>query len=71
MSGLCCRLQLAPEWRFPTQLDEYIAVAEWLPGEGGKERNVSTKARYHAIQHRNCINAAEEESKNERILICV
>lgn len=34
--------RLAPEWRFPTQLDEYIAVAEWLHGEGGKERGVSS-----------------------------
>jgi acetyl esterase/lipase len=25
-----------PEWRSSTQLDEYEAVIEWLPGEGGK-----------------------------------
>lgn len=27
-----CRL--APEWRFPTQLDEYVAVVEWVQGKG-------------------------------------
>ncbi|TVY50619.1 Arylesterase [Lachnellula cervina] len=32
--------RLAPEWRFPTQLDEYVAVAKWLHGEGGKARGV-------------------------------
>lgn len=26
--------RLAPEWRFPTQLDEYEAVITWLQGEG-------------------------------------
>jgi acetyl esterase/lipase len=35
--------RLAPEWRFPTQLDEYVAVAEWLHGDGGKARGVSKK----------------------------
>ncbi|KAL4926390.1 alpha/beta hydrolase [Aspergillus undulatus] len=32
--------RLAPEWSYPTQLDEYEAVVEWLRGEGGKERGV-------------------------------
>jgi acetyl esterase/lipase len=32
--------RLAPEWRFPIQLHEYIAVVEWLQGEGGKERGI-------------------------------
>ncbi|CZR52818.1 uncharacterized protein PAC_02695 [Phialocephala subalpina] len=35
--------RLALEWRFPTQLDEYVAVAEWLHGSGGKERGVSSE----------------------------
>lgn len=35
--------RLAPEWRFPTQLDEYAAVVEWLQGDGGKERGVDPK----------------------------
>ncbi|KAE8444455.1 hypothetical protein EG329_000546 [Mollisiaceae sp. DMI_Dod_QoI] len=34
--------RLAPEWRFPTQLDESVAVAEWLQGQGGKERGVNS-----------------------------
>lgn len=34
--------RLAPEWKFPTQLDEYVAVAEWLHGEGGKDRGVDS-----------------------------
>lgn len=32
--------RLAPEWRFPTQLDEYSAVIDWLQGNGGKVRGV-------------------------------
>jgi len=32
--------RLAPEWKFPTQLDEYVAVIQWLQGEGGKARGV-------------------------------
>ncbi|KAL3464550.1 Alpha/Beta hydrolase protein [Aspergillus heterothallicus] len=32
--------RLAPEWQYPTQLDEYEAVLEWLRGEGGRERRV-------------------------------
>jgi acetyl esterase/lipase len=32
--------RLAPEWRFPTQLDEYVCVLEWVRGEGGRERGV-------------------------------
>ncbi|RDW58964.1 alpha/beta hydrolase [Aspergillus mulundensis] len=32
--------RLAPEWKYPTQLDEYEAVRDWLRGEGGKERGV-------------------------------
>lgn len=35
--------KLAPEWRFPTQSDQYVAVIEWLQGEGGKERGVNSK----------------------------
>lgn len=35
--------RLAPKWRFPTQLDEYAAVVEWLQGEGGKKRGVNSK----------------------------
>jgi acetyl esterase/lipase len=35
--------RLAPESRFPTQLDEYIAVVEWVQGKGGKVRGVSSK----------------------------
>lgn len=34
--------RLAPEWRFQTQLDGHIAVTEWLDGQGGKERGVSS-----------------------------
>ncbi|RAL14152.1 alpha/beta hydrolase [Aspergillus homomorphus CBS 101889] len=32
--------RLAPEWRYPTQLDEYDCVLEWLRGEGGRARHV-------------------------------
>ncbi|KAL4954692.1 Alpha/Beta hydrolase protein [Aspergillus filifer] len=32
--------RLAPEWKFPTQLDEYESVIRWLRGEGGWERGV-------------------------------
>jgi acetyl esterase/lipase len=32
--------RLAPEHKFPTQLDEYSAVIDWLQGEGGKKRGV-------------------------------
>jgi acetyl esterase/lipase len=35
--------RLAPEWRFPTQLDEYKAVVQWVQGEGGKNRGVDSK----------------------------
>ncbi|PVH83808.1 hypothetical protein DL98DRAFT_615131 [Cadophora sp. DSE1049] len=35
--------RLAPEWRYPTQPDEYLAVIEWLQGEGGKKRGVSSE----------------------------
>lgn len=35
--------RLAPEWQFPTQLEEYAAVVEWLQGSGGKERGVDPK----------------------------
>lgn len=31
---------LAPEWKFPTQLEEYLAVLGWLEGNGGKTRGV-------------------------------
>ena len=34
--------RLAPEWRFPTQLDEYMRVVEWVQTEGGRERGVDT-----------------------------
>lgn len=34
--------RFAPEWRFPTQLDEYVAVAECLHGQGGKQRGVNS-----------------------------
>ncbi|KAL2851280.1 Alpha/Beta hydrolase protein [Aspergillus pseudodeflectus] len=34
--------RLAPEWPYPTQLDEYEAVLEWLAGEGGSERRVDS-----------------------------
>ncbi|KAI9740902.1 MAG: hypothetical protein M1818_004508 [Claussenomyces sp. TS43310] len=30
--------RLAPEWRFPVQLDEYEAVVEWLQGDCGRKR---------------------------------
>lgn len=33
--------RLSPEWRYPTQLDEYEFVVQWLKGPGGKERGVS------------------------------
>ncbi|THY27161.1 hypothetical protein D6D01_04211 [Aureobasidium pullulans] len=32
--------KLAPEYRFPIQLDEYSAVIDWLQGDGGKARGV-------------------------------
>ncbi|TIA16661.1 hypothetical protein D6C80_04384 [Aureobasidium pullulans] len=32
--------RLAPEYRFPIQLDEYSAVIDWLQGDGGKARGV-------------------------------
>ena len=32
--------RLAPEFKFPTQLDDYSAVIDWLQSEGGKERGV-------------------------------
>ncbi len=32
--------RLAPEWSYPTQLDEYEYVIDWLRGSGGKERSV-------------------------------
>ncbi|KAL4880631.1 Alpha/Beta hydrolase protein [Aspergillus karnatakaensis] len=32
--------RLAPEWKYPTQLDEYEAVLVWVRGEGGRERGV-------------------------------
>ena len=32
--------KLAPEWRFPTQLNEYAFVVEWLQNGGGKARGV-------------------------------
>ncbi|PYH42901.1 alpha/beta hydrolase [Aspergillus saccharolyticus JOP 1030-1] len=32
--------RLAPEWRYPTQLDEYDCVLDWLRGEGGQARHV-------------------------------
>ncbi|KAK3081143.1 hypothetical protein LTS18_009816 [Coniosporium uncinatum] len=34
--------RLAPEFKFPTQLDEYLAVVDWLQGEAGKTRGVHT-----------------------------
>jgi len=33
--------RLAPEWRYPTQLDEYSAVIDALQGQFGAERGVS------------------------------
>lgn len=33
--------ELAPEWLFSKQLDEYAAMADWLHGEGGKARGVN------------------------------
>jgi acetyl esterase/lipase len=35
--------RLAPEWRFPTQLDEYVAVVEWVQVKGVKARGVSSR----------------------------
>ena len=35
--------RLAPEWRYPTQLEEYEAVVEWVRGEGGQKRGVDPK----------------------------
>ncbi|EAL23149.1 hypothetical protein CNBA4940 [Cryptococcus deneoformans B-3501A] len=32
--------RLAPEYKFPTQLDEYEAVVAWLQGEEGKKRGI-------------------------------
>ena len=32
--------RIPPEWRSPTQLGEYEAFIEWLPGEGGKARGI-------------------------------
>ncbi|WVW85932.1 hypothetical protein I302_107970 [Kwoniella bestiolae CBS 10118] len=32
--------RLAPEWQYPTQLDEFEAVIAWLQGEGGEQRGV-------------------------------
>ncbi|CAN9155395.1 unnamed protein product [Alternaria alternata] len=32
--------RLAPEFKFPTQLDEYDTVIDWLQGGGGKARGV-------------------------------
>jgi acetyl esterase/lipase len=32
--------RLAPEFKFPTQLDEYDAIIDWLQSSGGKERGV-------------------------------
>lgn len=32
--------RLAPEWKFPTQLDEYATVIQWLQNNGGKERGI-------------------------------
>ncbi|TFK92108.1 hypothetical protein K466DRAFT_481296 [Polyporus arcularius HHB13444] len=31
---------LAPEYRYPTQLDEYSAVVDWVQGPAGKKRGV-------------------------------
>jgi acetyl esterase/lipase len=31
----------APEWRLPTQLNEYVAVTEWLQGQGWKARGLN------------------------------
>lgn len=33
--------RLAPEWQFPTQLDEYQAALQWVQNEGGAERGVN------------------------------
>ncbi|GAA6029934.1 hypothetical protein JCM8097_009176 [Rhodosporidiobolus ruineniae] len=32
--------RLAPEWQFPTQIEEYIATLKWLRGEAGRARGV-------------------------------
>lgn len=32
--------RLAPEFRYPTQLDEYCAVVDWLQGDGCRSRGV-------------------------------
>ncbi|KAJ4399887.1 hypothetical protein N0V85_005897 [Neurospora sp. IMI 360204] len=32
--------RLAPEFKYPVQLDEYSAVIDWVQGEGGKTRGV-------------------------------
>ncbi|KAK8844793.1 hypothetical protein IAR55_006643 [Kwoniella newhampshirensis] len=33
--------RLAPEWKYPTQLDEYEAVVRWLQGREGEQRGVN------------------------------
>ncbi|KAG6366931.1 hypothetical protein INS49_001112 [Diaporthe citri] len=33
--------RLAPEHHFPTQLDEYSTVVDWVQGQGGSERGIS------------------------------
>jgi hypothetical protein len=32
--------RLAPEWKHPTQMDEFEAVIEWLRGQDGEQRGV-------------------------------
>lgn len=32
--------RLAPEFRYPVQLDEYDAVIDWLQGEAGSKRGI-------------------------------
>ncbi|KAK4158979.1 Alpha/Beta hydrolase protein [Cladorrhinum sp. PSN259] len=36
----CVEYRLAPEFRYPVQLDEYDAVIDWLQGEGGMTRGI-------------------------------
>ncbi|KAK4222023.1 alpha/beta hydrolase fold-domain-containing protein [Podospora fimiseda] len=36
----CVEYRLAPEYRYPVQLDEYDAVIDWLQGEEGKRRGI-------------------------------
>ena len=43
MQVYAAEYKLAPELRFPTQLDEFVAVTEWLHGDGCKARGVSPK----------------------------